>query len=188
MVRLQHKFDPKEECFLSQPLRLPGPISLRGPLSTKTNQQQRHCATICPAQATAVFGALSQGYLDGLHCQGGHHSADIACMGIPTRKPKHGFIHKIETMGALVHSPCRRFDLAKLAVANEYFKEMEVAGICKRRSRVVATPHGGEARRLLPTVWRLLSAEQHDRPQHLLCPQHQGLLRQACRLYTFLHS
>ena len=50
---------------------------------------------------------------------------DIACQGIPTREPKHGFEHVIETEGEPVCSPCRRLDPARLAAARAYFKQME---------------------------------------------------------------
>ena len=56
--------------------------------------------------------------------------ADIECTGIPNRKPKHGFIHEIKTMGGQVLSPCRRLDSTKLAEAKQYFKEMVAARIC----------------------------------------------------------
>ena len=60
-----------------------------------------------------------------------HEFTGIACTNIPTGKPKHGFVHKIETTGGLICSPCRRLVPAKLTVAKEYFKEMEATGICE---------------------------------------------------------
>ena len=47
---------------------------------------------------------------------------DIACHGILTREPKHGFEHIIETTGPPVRSPCRRLDPARLAAARSYFE------------------------------------------------------------------
>ena len=61
-------------------------------------------------------------------------------MGIPTGTPKHGFVHEIETMGGPICSFCSRLDPAKLAVAKEYFKDIEAAGICKRSNSPWASP------------------------------------------------
>ena len=44
---------------------------------------------------------------------------DIACTGISTGKPKHGFKHIIETTGGPICSPCRHLDPAKLAAVKE---------------------------------------------------------------------
>ena len=58
--------------------------------------------------------------------------SNIKCTGIPTGKPKHGFVHEIETTDGPILSKYRRFDPAKLAAAKEYFGEMMEAGICTR--------------------------------------------------------
>ena len=65
---------------------------------------------------------------------------DIACMGNPTVKPKHGFEHTIENTGGPIRSPCRHLDLAKLAAAKEYFEQMEAAGVCKRADSLWSLP------------------------------------------------
>ena len=64
----------------------------------------------------------------------------IAYHRIPTREPKHGFEHIIETTGLPVCSPCRCLDPARLSVAHSYFEQMEAAGICERRDLPWALP------------------------------------------------
>ena len=64
----------------------------------------------------AILGPLYEGDLNRLHHQGGHHGA-VHSTGIPTRKPKHRYVHTIETMGGSICLSCRRLDPAKLAAA-----------------------------------------------------------------------
>ena len=55
---------------------------------------------------------------------------DIACTGIPTREPKHGFEHVIDTTG----------EPTRLAAAQEYFDQMEAAGMCEHADSPWVSP------------------------------------------------